>query len=144
MDNKLSVTNRLINLVNKFERVMLYSEVMCIPLTTLKSLRKNDLDIISMMDKKGLTSYCQIVENLRGEVYFDTLVLERNKLTTDDAEQFLSKLISLGKDAKALEKSLSNKLGCEVASKITAVDVVVKLKDTSIRRYKVEDFIKML
>lgn len=144
MDNKLSVTNRLINLVNKFERVMLYSEVMCIPLTTLKSLQKNDLDIISMMDKKGLTSYCQIVENLRGEVYFDTLVLERNKLTTDDAEQFLSKLISLGKDAKALEKSLSNKLGCEVASKITAVDVVVKLKDTSIRRYKVEDFIKML
>lgn len=144
MDNKLSVTNRLINLVNKFERVMLYSEVMCIPLTTLKSLQKNDLDIISMMDKKGLTSYCQIVENLRGEVYFDTLVLERNKLTTDDAEQFLSKLLSLGKDAKALEKSLSNKLGCEVASKITAVDVVVKLKDTSIRRYKVEDFIKML
>lgn len=144
MDNKLSVTNRLINLVNKFERVMLYSEVMCIPLTTLKSLQKNDLDIISMMDKKGLTSYCQIVENLRGEVYFDTLVLERNKLTTDDTEQFLSKLISLGKDAKALEKSLSNKLGCEVASKITAVDVVVKLKDTSIRRYKVEDFIKML
>lgn len=144
MDNKLSVTNRLINLVNKFERVMLYSEVMCIPLTTLKSLQKNDLDIISMMDKKGLTSYCQIVENLRGEVYFDTLVLERNKLNTDDVEQFLSKLISLGKDAKALEKSLSNKLGCEVASKITAVDVVVKLKDTSIRRYKVEDFIKML
>lgn len=144
MDNKLSVTNRLINLVNKFERVMLYSEVMCIPLTTLKSLQKNDLDIISMMDKKGLTSYCQIVENLRGEVYFDTLVLERNNVTTDDAKQFLSKLLSLGKDAKALEKSLSDKLGCEVASKITAVDVVVKLKDTSIRRYKVEDFIKML
>ena len=139
-----SVINKYINLMRKFDRVMLYTEIVCIPLEELKYLKENQLDIISMMGEKGMTSFCQAIELKEGQVYFDTLVIDPKDEDQifEDVCTFLNKLTSIIHDTQKLEQEISQKLNCEVASKVTAIDVVVKVNNR-IRRYKVEEFLSL-
>ena len=139
-----SVMDRYIKFIRRFDRVMLYIEIVCIPLKELKTLQENQIDIINMMETRGMTSFCQAIELNNGQVYFDTYVIDPkdNDHIVEDVYTFLNKLTSIIPDANELENKLSHQLNCEVASKVTAIDVVVKINN-NVRRYKVEEFMRI-
>ena len=140
-----SIMDNYIKFIKRFDRVMLYIEVVCIPLKELKTLQENQIDIIKMMENRGMTSFCQAIELNNGQVYFDTCVIDPNDKDhmVEDVCTFLNKLTNIISDVSILEKNMSQKLNCEVVSKVTAIDVVVKINSTT-RRYKVEEFMRLV
>lgn len=137
------VLEKFLKNMKKFDKVMLYREIVCMPMSEFENLNKNRLDIINMMEENNLSSYCQVIELFNGKVLFDTLVLNKTSITKKDIIQFLQKLSYLKKDCEIIENEMADELNCEVVSKITSIDVVTEIGD-DIRRYKAEEFISII
>lgn len=138
-----SIVDRAIKAFKNFDKAMLYIEVVTIPLSNLKSLQENQIDIISMMEKEGMTSYCQAITNLEGKVYSSVCVVDPNNEETlvENIYTFLSNITNIEAEASIVEKEESESLKCKVISKVTAMEVVVSINN-KIRRYELEDFMR--